>query len=59
MAHLKVTVVLGVERQGGGVTVEGGEMGGGAISESRDMPMCAGGWRFSLRGRRDKGKNIN
>ena len=51
VAYLKVTVVLGVERHRGGVTVEGGEMGGGAISESRDMPMCAGGLRLSLKQR--------
>lgn len=43
VVYLKVTVVLGVERQGGGVTVEGGEMGGGAISDSREIPMLVGG----------------
>ena len=48
MAHLNVTVVEGVERHGGGVTVEGGEMGGGAMSESREMAVLGGGWRLSL-----------
>ena len=36
MTDLKVTVVLGVERQGGGVRVEVGETGG-ATSLSTDM----------------------
>ena len=48
VAHLNVTVVEGVERQRGGVTVEGGEMGGGAISESLEIPVLAEGFRLRL-----------
>lgn len=48
-------MVLGVERQGGGVTVEGGEIGGGAISESL-VRVFGGGGRFSLH---QRGKRID
>lgn len=48
MTDLKVTVVLGVERQGGGVLVEEGETGGGAISLSADTQVLGFWERLSL-----------